>query len=74
MKGSELEKYDYVCFSEDAYPIIKCNYGEIIEMADFARHIHGKQGEKNDDSCKYCGLDLRHPIHKRIPTEIGGKG
>lgn len=62
---SETDDFWDSKFSEDDYPIRHCDYDEIIDMVNFARHIHVKQDEKNDDSCKYCGMDWRHTIHIR---------
>ncbi len=35
------------------------------------RHTHVNNG--TDDTCKKCGLDLRHPIHERIVGDWGFK-
>lgn len=42
---------------------------EVIDLERIARHSHVNSGVKGDDSCKECGLDLRHNIHKRAGEE-----
>ena len=37
-------------------------YTELIEIATKGLHTHGNN-QTGTDICKYCGHDLRHPIH-----------
>jgi len=50
-----------------AYPNGPCDCGvqDIIDMANHGRHIHGAGKVVDIDTCRFCGHDLRHMIHKR---------
>ena len=39
----------------------------IIVLENTFRHNHVNNGQ--DDTCRACGLDLRDPVHVRIPRE-----
>lgn len=49
-----------------AYPNGPCDCGarHIVDMIEFAQHGH-VAGEKDIDTCKKCGHDIRHAIHTR---------
>ena len=43
---------------------------ELKSLMDTFRHTHKNNGLAGDDSCAWCGLDLRHEIHTRINQTV----
>lgn len=55
------------------YPRERCS--EVVELlaafigqGGHVGHAHENAGD-GSDTCKQCGCDLRHPVHRRVETE-----